>query len=186
MTLSRPVFDRWRAALVLAVLVLAPANTVAQGPQSSSRFAWVNSQLIIQQTPGYAEAESTLNAEIASFRDEVQQMQTQLDSMVRTYDQQEIVLTPSNRQAKQQEIRDMQSRLEVRYGELQTRASERERQLVSPIEERVKGVIEGLRAERNLMFIFDVAAPGNNIIAADRTLDLTTLVIERLNSVPSN
>ncbi len=84
MILSRPVFDRWRAALVLTVLVLAPAVAVAQGPQSSSRFAWVNSQLIIRQTPGYAEAESTLNAEIESFRNEVQQMQTQLDSMVRT------------------------------------------------------------------------------------------------------
>ena len=57
---------------------------------------------------------------------------------------------------------------------------ERERELVAPLEERVKGIIEGLRAERNLAFIFDVGAPGNNIVAADRTLDLTALVVQRL------
>ena len=55
-------------------------------------------------------------------------------------------------------------------------------QLVAPLEERVKGVIEGLRAERNLIFIFDVGAPGNNIVAADRTLDLTTVVVQRLQA----
>jgi hypothetical protein len=39
---------------------------------------------------------------------------------------------------------------------------------VAPLEERVKGVIEGVRAERNLLFIFDVGAPGNNVVAARR------------------
>lgn len=176
-------WSRWlRAVATCAVLLLAPPTLGAQATPTQGRFAWVNSQIIIRQTPGYAEAESTLNAEIAGFRDEVERLQTQLDSARAAYDQQEIVLTPSNRQAKQQELRQMQSRLEQRYNQLQTRASERERELVAPLEERVKGVIEGLRAERNLAFIFDVGAPGNNIVAADRTLDLTTLVIQRLNS----
>ena len=30
--------------------------------------------------------------------------------------------------------------------------------------------------------IFDVGAPGNNIVAADRTLDLTTMVVQRLQT----
>jgi Skp family chaperone for outer membrane proteins len=30
--------------------------------------------------------------------------------------------------------------------------------------------------------LFDVAAPGNNIVSADPTLDLTTVVIQRLNA----
>jgi len=178
-------------AAFLTVTVGAPAMLAAQDPTpqqptlpQQAKFAWVNSQLVIQQTPGYAAAESTLNVEVEGFRLEVQQLQGQLDSMIRTYDQQEIVLTPSNRQAKQQEIRDMQTRLEQRYTELQTLAAERERELVAPIEERVRGVIEGIRAERNLSFVFDVASPGNNIIAADRTLNLTAMIVQRLNPPP--
>jgi outer membrane protein len=175
-----------QAALALVVLGAPARPAAAQQPAapaptaSASRFAWVNSQLIIRQVPGYTAAESTLNVDIAGFRAEVERMQTQLDSMVRTYDQQQIALSPSARTAKQQEIREMQQRLQARYGELQTRAAERERELVAPLEERVKGIIEGLRAERNLAFIFDVGAPGNNIVAADRALDLTALVVQRL------
>jgi Skp family chaperone for outer membrane proteins len=109
-------------------------------------------------------------------------MQTALDSMIRAFDQQQIALSPTSRQAKQREIQETQQRLEARYNELQTQAAQRERELVSPLEERVKGVIEGLRAERNLLFIFDVGAPGNNIVAADRALDLTAVVVQRLQA----
>jgi outer membrane protein len=173
------------AAFALIVLGAPAGPAVAQQPtatppSASSRFAWVNSQLIIRQVPGYAAAESTLNADIAGFRTEVERLQTQLDSTVRTYDQQQIALSPSARSAKQQEIREMQQRLQQRYSELQTRAAERERELVAPLEERVKGIIDGIRAERNLAFVFDVGAPGNNIVAADRALDLTALIIQRL------
>jgi outer membrane protein len=168
------------AAVLLLLCLTAPLAAQQPAGADGSRFAWVNSQLIIRQVPGYAQAESTLNAEIAGFRAEVQRMQTQLDSMVRAYDQQQVVLSPSSRTARQQEIREHQQRLEQRYNELQTQASQRERELVAPLEERVKGVIEGIRAERNLLFIFDVGAPGNNIIAADRGLDLTALVVQRL------
>lgn len=172
---------RWVPALLLVGLA-GPLS--AQAPQGTpaARFGWVNSQLIIRQVPGYAAAESTLNAEVAEYRTEVQRLQAALDSTVRAYDQQQIALSPSSRQAKQQEIREMQQRLEQRYNELQTQASDRERELVAPLEERVKGIIEGIRAERNLLFIFDVGAPGNNIIAADRALDLTAVVVQRLQT----
>jgi outer membrane protein len=171
----------WGVTLLLATLAGPLAAQAAPAPQGA-RFGWVNSQLIIRQVPGYAAAESTLNVEIGVYRTEVQRMQTQLDSMIRAYDQQQIALSPTSRQAKQQEIREMQQRLEQRYTELQSEAAERERALVAPLEERVKGVIEGIRAERNLLFIFDVGAPGNNVIAADRSLDLTAVVVQRLQN----
>lgn len=174
------------ACAVLLASLARPAaaqqSPTAPAPQAATRFAWVNSQLIIRQVPGYAAAESTLNANIAEYRVEVERMQTQLDSLIRAYDQQQIALSPTVRQTRQQEIRDAQQRLQQRYNELQNQAAERERELVAPLEERVKGVIEGLRAERNLAFVFDVGAPGNNIVAADRALDLTALVIQRLQA----
>lgn len=177
-SVSLPRLAGWAAALLLATA--APLAAQAPGAQGAARFGWVNSQLIIRQVPGYAAAESTLNADIGAYRAEVQRMQDQLDSMARAYDQAAVALSPSNREARQRELREMQQRLEQRYNELQNQAAERERELVAPLEERVKGVIEGIRAERNLLFIFDVGAPGNNIVAADRALDLTAVVVQRL------
>jgi outer membrane protein len=171
------------AALLLAVAALQVGAQAQPGqPQPGTRFAWVNSQLILRQVPGYAQAESTLTAEVAGYRTEVQRLQTQYDSTVAEYDRQQIALSPSARQTKQQEIRDMQQRLQQRVNELQDRANQREQELLAPLQQRVTAVIEGLRAERNLLFVFDVGAPGNNIVAADRTLDLTNVVLQRLQS----
>ncbi len=177
--------SRW----ALPVLALGSLVTVAAAPlvgggeapqQPAVRVAYVNSQLILQQTPGYHQAESIYTREVQSYQQELDRLRQQLDSTIRAYNQRAIGLSQSDRQAKEQEIRELQQQLDQRTRELTERANERERELVAPLEERVKAVIEGLRAERNLGIIFDVAAPGNGIIAADRSLDLTTTVIQRL------
>jgi outer membrane protein len=180
---------RVRIAIAVALAGLVTASALAQAPtpsqpQAGARFAWVNSQLILPQVPGYAKAESTLTADVAGYRAEVQRMQTQYDSAAADYDRQQIALSPSARQAKQQEIRDLQQRLQQRVNQLQDLADQRQQELLAPLQQRVTAVIEGLRAERNLMFVFDVGAPGNNIVSADRALDLTSLVVQRLQTPP--
>src|SRR2546427_2238214 len=47
------------------------------------------------------------------------------------------------------------------------------RSLLQPIQARINAVIQGMRAEGNYAVIFDADAPGNNIIAADPSLDVT-------------
>jgi Skp family chaperone for outer membrane proteins len=51
---------------------------------------------------------------------------------------------------------------------------------MAPLEERIQAVIDGIRAERGLGLIFDVSAPGNNVVSADPVLDLTSTVVRRL------
>jgi outer membrane protein len=187
--MASPMLKQLRCGIPVAALLLglptAQAAGQAQPPaqaQPSARLAWVNSQLVLHQVPGYAQAESTLTAEAAGYRAELQRMQTQLDSTLADFDRQQIALSPSARQAKQQEIRDLQQRLQQRVNELQDHADQRQQELLAPLQQRVTAVIEGLRAERNLLFIFDVGAPGNNIVAVDRTLDLTNVVVQRLQA----
>lgn len=182
--------ERQRAQWALPALAVILVGAVAAVPatrgvdsnpqQAAARLAYVNSQLVLQQTPGYAQAESTYARELQGFQREVQRLRDQLDSNITAYQQRSIGLSQADRQAKEGEIRQMQQQLETRSNALRQRADERERELVSPLEERIKAVIEGLRAERNLAIVFDVAAPGNGIIAADRTLDLTPMVLQRL------
>ncbi len=165
--------------VALGLLGAAPAAVPAQG-QPSLKIAFINSRQILQQTPGYAAAESTFNREVQGFRDEVQKLQQQLDSAVRAFDQQSIALSPAAKQAKQRELQSLQQRFEQRSNELQDRAQQRERELLQPIQTRVNGVIQGVRAEGNYAVIFDADAPGNNIVAADPALDITAKVLQRL------
>ena len=171
---------RWAVAALAVIVVTGIAARSTRQAQEQARLAYLNSDVILRQTPGYASAESLFTAEMSAFQQEVETLQQQLDSVVRDFDQQSIVLSPTSRQEKVQEIQGMQQRFQQRSGELQQRAQERRAELVAPLEERIQSVIDGIRAERNLALIFDVASPGNNIIAADRALDLTPVIITRL------
>lgn len=177
------------ALLALAVPGLAraqqptPQTPTAAPPQTgSARIAYVNTDAILQQMSGYAQAESTLAVEVQGYQSEVQTLQTQLDSAQTAYDQAQIALSPSARQSKLQEIQQMQQKFQQRYKELNDKVAARRQELVAPFEDRLKQILEGLRAERNLAVIFDVAAPGNNIVAAERSLDLTATVIQRVKA----
>jgi outer membrane protein len=173
-----------RRVVVTAWVWLGLAGGAVAGARAQAqpglKIAFINSRQILQQTPGYAAAESTFNKEIQAYREEVQKLQQQFDSAVRVFNQQAIALSSSAKQAKQRELEQMQQRLQQRTGELQDKAQQREQELLQPIQARVNGIIQGIRAEGNYALIFDADAPGNNIVAADPSLDITARVIERL------
>ncbi|HXF95761.1 MAG TPA: OmpH family outer membrane protein [Gemmatimonadales bacterium] len=173
-------------ALAGGALVLVRAlGLEAQGaPQAPPRLAWVNSEQILRQTPGYAAAESTFNSELRSSQEELQKLQQQLDSAVQAFEQQSIALSPTVRQSRQRELQAMQQRFQQRAQELEQKARQRERELLQPIQSRVTSIIQGLRAEGNYAFIFDLDAPNVGIVAADPALNLTSRVLERLRQAP--
>ncbi len=171
---------RWTVA-ALIVLVVVGVAALPQ-PQDAPRVAFVSTEVILRQTPGYRQADSTFTAEMEGYRKEVEILQRNLDSAVAQFDQQSVVLSPTARQERMQELRRMQQQFEQRSQELSQRAQDRRQQLVAPLEDRIQRVIDGLRAERNLAMVFDVSSPANSIVSADPTLDLTPLVIRRLSS----
>lgn len=172
-------FPRAAAAAAFLTLLAAPA-LVAQQP-AVPRLAWINSQAVLAATPGRAEAESLFNREMVGFRAEVQRMQQQFDSAVAEYNRSSVVMTPQARQQREGQLREMEQRTRQRAAELEQQAQQREAELTAPIIQRVNAVIEGVRAEYNYAFVFDVSA-GNFIVSADRALDISAMVIQRLQA----
>jgi outer membrane protein len=144
--------------------------------------AYVNTQAILKLTPGYVKAESTFTKELANYRVEVQKLQATLDSSAADFDQQSVMLSPTQRAAKRKDLQTQQQKLEQRTQELQQQAATRERELLDPIQTKVNSVIEGVRAAGNYAIIFDVSAPNNGIVTADKSLDLTQRVIQQLKA----
>jgi outer membrane protein len=168
------------AILLIVGLAAARSPHGAQLQQAGVRVAYVNSQIVLQQMPGYVQAESTYNKELAGFQNEIQKLSDQLDSTITAYQQRAIALSAAEKKTQEDKIRQMQQSMGQRRNELQQRAQDRERELVQPLEDRVKAVIDGVRAERNIGIVFDAASPGAGIISADQALDLTSVVVQRL------
>jgi len=165
---------------LVAVSVAGPQSLAAQ--QGASKIAFVNTQAILKQTPGYVKAESTFTKELETYRVEVQKLQASLDSAASDFDQQSVMLSPTQRAAKRKDLQGQQQKLEQRTQELQQRAATRERELLDPIQSKVNSVIEGVRAAGNYAMIFDVSAPNNGIVTADKSIDLTQRVIQQLKA----
>ncbi|MEK6769696.1 MAG: OmpH family outer membrane protein [Gemmatimonadota bacterium] len=170
--------------VLLAGLAAAPAaQRTPPPPQGQTlRLAYINSQLILANTPGRAAAESLFTREMVTFRTEVARMQQQLDSSVAEYNRTSLVMTPAAKARIEGELRQMEQRTRQRASELEQQASTREQELTAPIMQRVTAVIEGIRAEFNYSMIFDAAAQSGALVAADRSLDLSPLVIQRLQA----
>lgn len=173
----KPHLARWAPLATGLLLIVGVAAT----QQAAPRIGLVNLQVIMEQTPGYAEARDTFNQLLTGYQQEMEGLQATYDSMVRAYDQQQVVLSPTARQEKLEQVRQFQARMAQRAQQLDETSTTEQRRLLEPLEERVQTVIDGLRAERNLAIVFDVGTAGN-IVSADRTLDMTQLVIDRLRS----
>ena len=171
-----------RAWIGLAALLVAGTGSLAAQQAGNPKIAYVNTQAILKSTPGYVTAESTFTKELATYRVEVQKLQASLDSAASDFDQQSVMLSPTQRAAKRKDLQTQQQKLEQRTQELQQKAATRERELLDPIQTKVNSVIEGVRAAGNYAMIFDVSAPNNGIVTADKSLDLTQRVIQQLKA----
>src|SRR6266704_83452 len=112
----------------IGFLAVAPAATQARAQaQPGLKIAFISSQQILEQTPGYAAAESTFKKEYQGFQDEAQKLKQQFDSAVQVFEKQSIALSSSAKQAKQKELQQLQQRLEQRSSELQDKSQQRQR-----------------------------------------------------------
>jgi outer membrane protein len=176
--MKRVVVGVW----VGVALLVAGSGLLGAQQATPAKIGYVNTQAILKQTPGYVKAESTFTKELATYRVEVQKLQASLDSAASDFDQQSVMLSPTQRAAKRKDLQAQQQKLEQRTQELQQKAATRERELLDPIQSKVNSVIEGVRAAGNYAMIFDVSAPNNGIVTADKTLDLTQRVIQQLKA----
>ena len=173
---------RLTRAAFAACLLVAFAAPNAWGQGQALKLAYINSNVILQSTPGRAQAESTFQRELVGFQQQVTVLQAQFDSAVTEFNRTSVVLSPTAKQTRQAELGQMQQRTQQQVQDLRDRATAREQELMAPITQRVQAVLEGIRAEFNYSMIFDAAAQSGGLVTADRALDISPLVIQRLQA----
>jgi outer membrane protein len=166
---------------LLALVVVAGTASAAPGQTTTpARIAFVNARLALESMPGYAQAESTWAREAEQAEGELQRLQTQFDSLVTEFQQQEAMLTATVRQQRRQALESRGQEMQRQAGEIQNRIARREVELLQPMQQRLLAVLEGMRAEQNLTMVIDIGAREHGIVTWDRSLDITQRVIDRL------
>lgn len=167
-----------------ALMFLAGLATVGQAQQGSTKIAYVNAGAVLQVAPGRAEAEATYQKEAAAYSAELQKMGDSLNTLITDYQKAEPTLTAAQKETRTKSIRTFQGELQSKQGELQQKAAERESELMAPIMEQVKKVLDDIRAEDGYSLI--LAADPTLILSADKNLDITDRVVARLRTLSAS
>src|SRR5688572_2966356 len=92
------------AATALMLALGAPSTASAQ----AGKIGYINSQNILAEAPGAKEAQAQFDSDMARYRTEVQTMATELDNLVKQYEQQQAMLSPAAKQTRETDIRNKQ------------------------------------------------------------------------------
>src|SRR2546423_2059267 len=168
-------------SLIFAGAAAAQATAPASGP-APTKIGYINSQALLAQAPGRAEAEAQFDREVGTYRQQIQRMDDSLKTMMAAFDRDAPKLDSATRESRRTTIGQREVEYQSRARGLDSTMQMRQAQLVKPIMERVQSVIESIRSEDGYSMILDVGAQSSIVVAADKRLDLTDKVLARLKS----
>ena len=174
------------ACATLAVLtpLLGFSNRAeAQSASSQFKIAFVNTAILLDNAPGRSQAESTYARETRGFTDQLKKMNDSLNTLFTAYQKAEPTLTATQKETRQKAMRDLQSALQDKQQQLSQQAQQRQNELMAPIMEQVKKVLDDIRTEDGYAMI--ITGDPNLILSYDKNLDITDRVVARLRTVAS-
>ena len=168
-------------SLIFAGSAASQSTATSSGP-APTKIGYINSQAILSQAPGRAEAEAQFDKEVGVYRQQIQRMDDSLKTMMAAFDRDAAKLDSTTLNARRTTIQQREVEYQSRARGLDSTMQARQAQLVKPIMERVQNVIEQIRGEDGYAMILDVGAQVSLVVAADKRLDLTDKVLARLKA----
>ena len=175
-----------RLALVLSAVSAVPAFAQAAPTSAPPKIAYIDSKVVLSRAPGRQQAEDTFNKEMEASRAQVQKMGDSLQTMIADYQKTQATLAQTVRDQREAAIRKKQEDYQSRAGSLDQQMQQRQMELVKPIMDQIRKVLDEIRQEDGYAFILDAGSEAGVIVAADRNLDITEKVIARLKPVTAS
>lgn len=149
---------------------------------SAQKYAFVNTDYIIDNIPEYADAQAQLDELSATWQKEIDAKFAEIDKMYKSY-QNEAVLLPEDMKKKREEdiikkereAKDLQKKRFGKDGDLFKKRQE----LIKPIQEKIYNAIEDIATAENYAVIFDKATNAT-LIYTNPKYDVSEQVLENM------
>ena len=148
----------------------------------SQRFAYVNTEYVLENIPAYKSAQEKLDQLSYEWQQELESKQEEIDELTQEYQNEKVLLTDRMKQKRQQEIEEKKNELNElknKYFGPEGELYQKRQELVKPIQEEVYSVIQEIADNRNYAIIFD-ASDKSNILYTDPKYDKSDEVLEEL------
>jgi outer membrane protein len=171
-------------ATVIA-LVLSVVAGVAHAQTAPIKIAYVNTQALMEAAPGRAQAESILTKEGEGYRAQIQKMQDSINTLLSAYQKAEPTLSATAKDTRQKAIQALETDFQATQLKFQKAYADRTTEVMAPITDAVKKVLDDIRVEDGYTFILSNDPQTTIIVSADKNLDITDRVVSRLHATPA-
>jgi len=165
--------------IMVGLLVIVSASDLVFAQQI--KIGYVNSDRILAEYDEAKEAQAKLDIEAKKLEDQYRGMLGKLDSLNRDFERQKMIMSESRRTTKENEINQLQQNIQKFQVEKMGPEGEiyrKQAELVGPVLEKIKAVIEKIGKENKYDYIFDTVA--GNILYAEPVHDLTDKILYEL------
>ena len=157
--------------ILLMVLMLAPITVFAQ------KFAHYDSQEIAKVYPAYLTAQTELEALGKQYENDLQELQTKFEK----YQNEVNESTPANmRQRREQELNDLQQRIQQAYQDNQKSFQEEQAKKMQPIIQKLQDAVNAVLKEGGYVYAIDKSTAASVVINESISTDITAQIKTKL------
>ena len=125
---------------------------------SAQKFGHINTQELFAQMPEVAQVKLKMDTVQAQYENQLASMNEEFQKKVQDYQTQEATMADAIKQIRQQELQEMQQRIQLFYQTAEQDIQKKQQELLAPVHERMTKAIKAVGERENYTYIFDSAA----------------------------
>ncbi len=161
--------------MFFAVMIALGSTAYAQ---KTIKLGHINSSELMQIMPGKDSAQTAFQAEVERLDKDLRAMQEELQTKYNDYQERQAQMTDLIRKTKEQEITDLNQRINTYRQNAEELLQAKEKELLQPIIDRAKQAITDVAKENGYTYIFDTSA--GTLLYQPESDDIMALVKKKL------
>ena len=157
--------------IIITIMLAIPMLASAQ------KFGHINTQELFSQMPEVNQVKLKMDTVQSQYENQLASMNEEFQKKVQDYQSQEATMADAIKQIRQQELQEMQQRIQLFYQTAEQDIQRKQQELLAPVHEKMAKAIKAVGERENYTYIFDSAAMVH--IGAD-AIDATPAVKKEL------
>ena len=138
---------------LIVILALAMPMLV-----SAQKLGYVNTNELFAQMPEVAKIKLQMGTIQSQYENQLTMMQEEFQKKAQDYQNQAASMTDAIRQIREQELQEMQQRIQLFYQTAEQDITKKQQELLAPVHERMAKAINAVGEKEGYTYIFDSAA----------------------------
>lgn len=164
------------------ITTLLLALMVSTGISFAQKFAYVDTDYILENIPEYTEAQKSLDEQSVTWQKQIEAKYAEIDRLYKAYQAEQILLTEEMKQQRENEIlrkeKEAKDFQKAKFG-VEGELFKKRQELVQPIQDQIYNAIKDIAETGSYSVILDRAGQ-SNVLYANSRYDKSDEVLKKL------